>query len=184
MKKLVFLLLPVGLFIGCAKETPIDPVTPTPPVDTITHVIPLGKGSLKRNGTPWNAAYMAYYQLNDANYFNISAKTKENGIDHVFRLVNLKTAPGTYPIESWENTTGGSKMTGASYYVSQDIDQVFNFYTVDSTRANQYVEILRFDPVEHIVEGHFQTFLAGPTTWWFLPDSMAMTEGKFHLKVQ
>jgi hypothetical protein len=64
------------------------------------------------------------------------------------------------------------------------MDQQLNSYNVDSTRSNQYIELLRYDSINHIVEGRFQTFLEGPNTWWFLPDSMAMTEGKFHLKIQ
>jgi hypothetical protein len=65
-----------------------------------------------------------------------------------------------------------------------DQDQVLNFYNVDTTLTTHFIEILHFDSVANIVEGRFQTTLEGPNTWSFLPDTMKMTEGKFHLRIE
>lgn len=184
MKKLPFFLLLSGIFLACNKENPIDPVEPTPTIDTTTHIIELGKGGLLRNGVSWNAIYSARYYATDFSRFNILAKLTESGYLHTFSIGDIKTIPGIYHFERsflWNDNNG---IPEALYFVVLDGDQLFNSYNVDSTRTNQFIEILRYDSVEHIVEGRFQTFLEGPNSWSFLPDSMAITEGKFHLKIQ
>lgn len=63
-------------------------------------------------------------------------------------------------------------------------DQLFKSYRVDTTRSNQFIEILHYDSIQHIVEGRFQAILGDKPSWSFLPDSMKMTEGKFRLKLK
>ncbi|HAD11113.1 MAG TPA: hypothetical protein DCF33_01620, partial [Saprospirales bacterium] len=181
MKSLILTLTLIGLLVGCTKETPIDPTGPTLPVDTATHIIELGKGSALRNGMPWNAAYSAHYYSNDRSRLFLFAKFKENGFDHSFSIDDISLYKNLQSIERPTLWNGNNGITEASYFVVLDEDQLFNSYKVDSTRTNQFIEILRYDSVEHIVEGRFQTFLEGPNSWSFLPDSMAITEGKFHL---
>lgn len=183
MKNLILLTL-ISLLIGCTKEKQIDPVEPTPPVDTTNHIIELGKGSLLRNGIPWNAAFSAYYHFDNKSRLVLYAKLKENGFDHSLSIGDISATIGIQNMERpnfWNRNNG---VPNSFYSVYLDLDQEINSYMTDSTRSNQFIEILRYDSVENIIEGRFQTFLEGPNTWWFLPDSMAMTEGKFHLKIQ
>ncbi|HAD11114.1 MAG TPA: hypothetical protein DCF33_01625 [Saprospirales bacterium] len=184
MKSLILTLTLIGLLVGCTKETPIDPTEPTPPIDTTTHIIELGRGSVLRNGVLWTPAFSARYYLSDKSRINITAKLRENGFDHNLTLADIEVSKGLHMFESSTYWNGNNKIPEVGYFVSLDLDQQLNSYNVDSTRTNQFIEILRYDSVEHIVEGRFQTFLEGPNTWWFLPDSMAITEGKFHLKIQ
>jgi hypothetical protein len=184
MKYIIFPLILLGLLIGCTKEKPVDPTDPTPPVDTTTHIIELGKGSVLRNGMEWNANFSAKYFVNNKSRFVIYADLQETGFDHSLSISDISTLIGMQNIERpnfWNRNNG---VPNASYFVILDQDQVINTYKSDSTRTNQFIELLRYDSIHHIVEGRFQTFLEGPNTWWFLPDSLAMTEGKFHLKIQ
>jgi len=87
-------------------------------------------------------------------------------------------------IERTSLSNGNNNIPQARLSFILYLDQQLNYYNVDTTRANQYVEILRYDSVNHIVEGRFQTFLEGPSGYSFLPDSVALTEGKFHLKIE
>lgn len=184
MKHTIFPLILLGLLLGCTKEKPVDPTDPTPPVDTTTHIIELGKGSVLRNGMEWNANFSAKYYVTDKHRFYITASLKESGFDHDFTIADIVTSHGFQIFEPSTYWNGNNKIPEVSYFVSLDLDQQLNSYDIDSTRANQFIELLRYDSIHHIVEGRFQTFLEGPNTWWFLPDSMAMTEGKFHLKIQ
>lgn len=173
-----------GFFTACNKEAPIDPIVPAPPVDTVTHIIALGKGSLLRNGTPWNASFSAYYYPNNKSRFVLKAELKENGFDHTLKIGDVSADIGIQNIERPALGNGNNGIPNAYYFVILDLDQEINTFVTDTTRANQFVEILRYDSIKHVVEGRFQTFLEGPNTWWFLPDSMALTEGRFHLKIQ
>jgi hypothetical protein len=184
MKHILLPCLLIALLAGCTKEKPVDPSEPTPPVDTTTHIIELGKGSVSRNGTPWDAVFSAQYFVNNKSRFVIKASLKENGFDHSLKISDISTAIGVQNIERPNFWNGNNGVPHVYYFVYLDLDQEINTYKGDSTRSNQYIELLRYDSINHIVEGRFQTFLEGPNTWWFLPDSMAMTEGKFHLKIQ
>jgi hypothetical protein len=184
MKHILLPCLLIALLAGCTKEKPVDPSEPTPPVDTTTHIIELGKGSVSRNGTPWDAVFSAHLNTVDKNRFSLIARLNEDGFDHKLSISDVSILPGLQFIENKGLGNGNNGIPNARYSVWLDMDQQLNSYNVDSTRSNQYIELLRYDSINHIVEGRFQTFLEGPNTWWFLPDSMAITEGKFHLKIQ
>ena len=72
-------------------------------------------------------------------------------------------------------------------YTMANYDEgIGNFYP-DSTRNDNYIEVLRFDTITNQVEGRFQLFMGkdgGPSTVPGVPDSVFLTEGKFYLKLQ
>jgi hypothetical protein len=185
MKNPAKYLLLLTIVAACNKTTPEEPITPAPtPVDTTYHIIELGKASVLRNGIPWNADFYAEYNPNDKNIFWISGHTKQNGYDHDLSLGDIQCKVGLQHLEqtNWFNANNG--IPQASYFVTLDGDQSFKTYRVDTTRSNQYIEILHYDSIQHIVEGRFQAILGDKPSWAFLPDSMKMTEGKFQLKLK
>ena len=184
MKHLILPLALIGLLIGCTKEKPVEPIEPTPPIDTTSHIIELGKGSVLRNGMHWNATFSAHFNANDQKRISLEIKLNESGFDHILSVSDISILVGYQTIEKRGPGNSNNGIPNARYHVILDFDQQLNTYNVDSTRSNQYVELLSYESINHIVEGRFQTFLEGPNTWSFLPDSMAMTEGKFHLKIQ
>ena len=184
MKYLTFI---CALFLGltaCSKNDTETPIIDPPPMDTLTHIIELGKTSVLSNGVPWNGIFSASYVPNDRRRFYIRGNLSLNGFDHRLSIGDISSKTGLQEVERGNLWNGSNGIPEVIYHVSLDQDQLLNFYLVDSTRSNQFVEILRYDSINHIVEGRFQTFLEGPTTYSFLPDSIAMTEGKFHLKIK
>lgn len=183
MKMLIITLL---LFsISCSKNKPEEPTDPPPtPIDTIHHIIEFGKASVLRNSVLWNAAFKASYYSNDKKRISIFGALKQNGFDHYFSIDDISCTVGLQHLERgslWNRTNG---VPDADYFIVLDQDQLLKTYNIDSTLNNQYVEILHYDSISHIVEGRFQTFLEGPNSWPMFPDSMKMTEGKFHLKLK
>jgi len=181
MKDLSMAIALLALVMSCSKSKPealVDPI----PVDTA--IIELGTVSVLKNGEPWNASFLAKYSPNNKNRFRIKGNLIQNGYDHIFYIDDISANEGLQPIERKNLWNAQNGVPDALWSVVLDLDQVLNFYRVDSTRANQFVEILCYDSVNHIVEGRFQTFLEGPSGYSFLPDSVALTEGKFHLKIE
>ena len=125
-----------------------------------------------------------HFKSNDQSRISLEVKLNESGFDHILSVSDISILLGYQTIEKKGLGNSNNGIPNARYHVILDLDQQINTYNVDSTRTNQFIEILRYDAVEHIVEGRFQTFLEGPNSWSFLPDSMAITEGKFHLKIQ
>ncbi len=184
MKHLIFALA-ITLCYSCSKGAPDEPIVPSPPIDTISHIIELGKSSVLKNGTFWEASFYARYYFGDKNRFFLHGDLfHSNALQEGFRLGDIPCKKGIYPVERQHYLRLNNSIPESSFYVSLDLDQYLNGYNVDTTLANQYVEILYYDSINHIVEGRFQTFLEGPTTWSFLPDSIKMTEGKFHLTIK
>jgi hypothetical protein len=185
MKSLTQLLLLLAFLEACNKNTPEEPIDPTPtPIDTTHHIIELGKASVLRNGIAWNAVFYASYYKDDQTRFSFGGRTKQNGYDHYFSLDDIRCKTGLQKFEqgTWQNGKNG--IPDADYFVTLDGDQLFKTYLIDTTRSNQFIEILHYDSIQHIVEGRFQAILGDKPSWSFLPDTMKMTEGKFHLKLE
>ncbi|MBL7807247.1 MAG: hypothetical protein JNN28_05520 [Saprospiraceae bacterium] len=184
MKEFILFLFIGTLFLECTKEKSLDPVPPVIPVDTVTHIIEFGKATVKRNGPLWKAAFSARYYSNQKARFYLEAELNENNYDHRFVISDISAIPGYQTIEGKKWGNGNNSIPNADYFVTLHLDALINSFQVDSTRSNQFIEILRYDSVQHIVEGRFQTFLEGPNNLWFLQDTVSLTEGKFHLKIQ
>ena len=185
MKSLTQLLLLLAFLEACNKNTPEEPIDPTPtPIDTTHHIIELGKASVLRNGIAWNADFYAEYYPNDKTRFGLTVYNKESGYEHYLAIRDVQCKKGLHHWEQSEWSNGNNGIPQTAYSVSQDVDQLFKTYRVDTTRSNQFIEILHYDSIQHIVEGRFQVILGDNPSWSFLPDSMKLTEGKFHLKLK
>ncbi|MBK7937311.1 MAG: hypothetical protein IPJ82_09570 [Lewinellaceae bacterium] len=69
----------------------------------------------------------------------------------------------------------------------QDYDQPIGDFLIDTTRNDHFIEVIKYDSIARTVEGRFQVFLKkepSNTQWPGIPDSIFLTEGKFHLKIQ
>lgn len=167
---------------SCSKDKPIEPVDPIP-VDT--PIIALGKVFMLKNGVQWDVPISAKYYPGNMNKFLADGKAFNNSLEEKLSFRDIPVKKGIYMVER-RNVLNhyNNNIPDIGISIILDLDQLLNFYDVDSTRSNQFVEILHYDSINHIVEGRFQTFLEGPTTYSFLPDSIALTEGKFHLKIE
>ena len=74
----------------------------------------------------------------------------------------------------------------AGFRITNYDEGLANYFT-DTTRTDNFIEVLYCDTIKNEVEGRFQVFLiepSGPRTLPDVPDSVFLTEGKFYLKLQ
>ncbi len=72
-------------------------------------------------------------------------------------------------------------------YTMAVYDEGIGNFIPDTTRTDNFIEVLRFDTITNEVEGRFQVFMGkrgGPSTVPGVPDSVFLTDGKFYLKLQ
>jgi len=185
------------VFSNCKKNQPpiyepVDPVdTIKVPIDTppvSTHIIDLGKGFALNNGVDWSPTFEAAYYKTGSR-FAFGAKIVHSYLSREsFGFEDIPCAVGTYPVERPKGIESYGNLIPQSYFVYiRDYDTPVGDFLADTTRNDHFVEIIRYDSVEQTVEGRFQVFLKKEpmNTWWpNIPDSIAMTEGRFHLKIK
>jgi hypothetical protein len=168
------------------KPDPVD-TTNTTPVDPDPSIIALGKGAFKKNGINWPGKFEAYL-VKDGQSLIISSKyTWANLITETLRFADCPARPGKYAFESAPFLNNFNDIPHATWAMSE-IDLGFGNFQPDPDQwANHYLEVLRYDSAQQIVEGRFQVFFRnysqGPV-YPGEPDSVVITEGKFHLKAE
>lgn len=194
MKNIIFIFGLINLFYiyNCGKpglvghiiEDPVDSVVV--PVDT--PLIHLGKAYVLKNGIDWEAPFEAWYYHADSVFQLRADITYSNLRGEHFFLTDIPCKAGKYPVEYFRYSNWQNQTPEAGFRITQDYDQgVGNYYT-DSTRTDHYIEVLRYDAKQKTVEGRFQLFFgkraSGGFQWPDVPDSIFLTEGKFHLNVK
>ncbi|MBK8557312.1 MAG: hypothetical protein IPL65_16790 [Lewinellaceae bacterium] len=182
--------------MSCGKETQPDPVTPelvdtiTTPIDTVQHIIEFGKAVMWKNGSSyyWPGTIAANYQGDSiSSRFRLRGTSiVGNGYIENISINDIPCQKGKLPIELFNSDNFKNFIPEALYSIVYDGDQILSYYQVDTTRTDHYIEILRYDSVEHIVEGRFQLFMGKTqdSNWLSTPDSILLTGGKFHLKIK
>ncbi|MCK6694438.1 MAG: hypothetical protein L6Q97_20365 [Thermoanaerobaculia bacterium] len=185
-------------FSNCKKNQipisePEDPIdTTSTPVDTppdSNHIIELGKGFALNNGAAWSPPFMAAYHYKTTARFTFGAKIIHDYLSNEsFGIRDIPCAIGKYPIEDPKGFDDLHNLIPEAYFVYiRDYDTPVGDFLADTTRNDHFIEIIRYDSVEQTIEGRFQVFLKKlPTnTWWpNIPDSISLTEGRFHLKIK
>lgn len=103
-------------------------------------------------------------------------------------IYNLPLKMGRHPI--YFNTYAGwlKGVVSGAYFLMYDGDQPTGDYIIDTTRADHYVEIIRYDSVARTIEGRFQMFLVNDGKIKPLirdvPAKVDFTDGKFHLQIK
>jgi len=192
MRGVLFSLFLIFMFFACTKEQPVPPiVTPPDPKDTTivpidTHIIELGKSTMLKNGILWSPPVKAnfFYNRFDNFYLNYDI-LYANLRSETFSLEDIPCKPGKYAMEYSHYWNENNLVPQPQFLIVQDFDQLIGAYNLDTTRINNYVEVLKYDSITHIVEGRFQVFMGKDVTSnpWNVPDSIFLTDGKFHLKI-
>jgi hypothetical protein len=192
MKNILLLLFAVSFLASCEKNQapiaiPDDPIDPVP-IDT--SIIELEKVFVLKNGVEWNAAFKARYHTDGQYRFNLRAELQHaNFLSEFFSLQDIPASVGKYPIEYRHPMNYNNFIPESFHYFMFDSDAGVGIYMVDTIRNDHFVEVLRHDSANKIVEGRFQVYLGkvpmnSPNLYQGLPDSIYLTEGKFHLNVQ
>lgn len=186
---LAFLLFPYG----CDKtQEPIKPdLTDTTPVDTpINHIIGLNQTYCLLNNLPWLGKIEAAYYKDDKSRFLLHGQVTYNTLKSEYLTIqDIPSSTGKYNVEKYRLVPIFFNYTpNANFSIVQDFDQGIGDYQIDTTRQDHFIEIIRFDTLDNIVEGRFQLFmpLDTPASNWTPapPAYISITEGKFHLKIK
>jgi hypothetical protein len=195
---LVFVqMLAVSTMSSCdRKQHPID-VNPTP-VDTThnpptnTHIIDFGKISFEKNGelkNPPTYSTLKYYKDYARFYIDASWVNTFSGSDH-FAINDIPCAKGTYPLQNFHISDLTRFTPESIYIVVVDLDQPAADFVIDSSRhyQNNFVEVLNYNPQDSTIEGRFQVTMfkdpMGAISNVPVPDSIAIRNGKFYVKIQ
>ena len=190
MKTIHYLLFaPLLCFFACTKDPAGKDPVPPGPVDTVQHVIELGKVSVLRDSFPWSMSWKTTLSNTYPPFFYLTAKKIYSyGLSETFSIGDIPLKIGKYKIEALNIGSEGNYVPDALIGWVLDGDQVLGGLNTDESDLNNFIEILRFDSLLNTVEGRFQVHLIndwGSTNGsiYPLPDSMRLTDGKFYLKL-
>jgi hypothetical protein len=167
-------------------DDPIDTTTTTP-VDPNPPIIALGKGFFKKNGKNWPGKFEAWLVDSSRSLIVRTNFTWSNYIKETLLFFDCPAKPGKYEFESAPFFNDYNGIPQAEWLMSE-IDLGLGDFKLDPDRwSKHYIEILRYDTAQQIVEGRFELFFRnysqGPV-YGGEPDSVVITEGKFHLKAE
>jgi len=177
-------------FGNCEKNnSPVD--VPDDPIDTTqtpidTSIIGLGKGFVLKNGTSWAAPFKAWYHANTHSRLQVRAEITSASLrsESLF-LHDIPCEVGKHPVEYYALKNFNNRVPEVA--LMQDYDQPIGDFLADTTRSDHFLEVLRYDSIAKTVECRFQVFLGKKPTnvpWPGVPDSIFLTEGRFHLKIE
>lgn len=197
MKYLLYFLISAQLLAnGCKKHTNpiINPVDD--PIDTIkppvnSHIIDFGKISLLKNGIKWQTSSNGWFDHSDSSFVINIKQGFGNGVRETFRIGDIPKFKGTYSFEYFPSpaTLHNNQIPEPNFAMVYDGDQPIGDFVLDTLRHDHFIEVLHYDTLNNTAEGRFQIFLKrDPSINGFpfpgVPDSIAITEGKFYLPVK
>jgi hypothetical protein len=192
MKNILLVIAMLLFLANCKKnQPPVD--IPDDPTDSIqnpidTPIIELGKSFVLKNGVQWDVSLNAKYYRGDTLFILRGKILHPNLVSENFFIRDIPFKHGKYEIEFFPYLEGfNNAVPESAFTMMYEYDQPIGDFLVDTTRSDHFIELIRYDSVAKTVEGRFQVFLGKkPTNVPFpgVPDSIFMTEGRFHLKIE
>ncbi len=193
MKYILFVsLFMATLLPNCKKEQIIiktpDPTDTIVSIDTMHHIIGFGESVVLKNGILWNVPYATFYMGLLKKRFSIKGGNEySNGLSEVSFITDIPLTLGKHSITMETSLSDFNNGIADAGYTMAVYDEGIGSFRPDTTRTDNFIEVLRFDTVTNEVEGRFQVFMGqwgahSPVS--FVPDSVFLTEGKFYLKLQ
>jgi hypothetical protein len=196
MRYLIMLFIS-GLLIApaCRKDAVVVPVTPPPKdttnnsIDTVNQVFPFGKAQMLKNNVFWLGTFKARYESYApvGRFYLYSDYFSSVSMQDIFIIEDIPCKPGIFPLERTKAAVDYYNFIPECLFtIVLEGDQHLGNYEIDTTRNDHFVEVLRYDSVQHIVEGRFQMFLVktNSSNWMNPPQAINITEGKFNLKLE
>jgi len=195
MKYILFAALFVAALLPNCKKEQMIIKTPTPidtikPIDTtaVQHIIGFGQSSVLKNGVAWNVNYKAYYHYQTKQRFSLrGGKQYADGLKESSFISDIPIGIGRHSITIVTSLSDFNNGIPDAVYGMANYDEGIGSFFTDTTRTDNFIEVLRFDTIANEVEGRFQVFMGkrgGPSTLPGVPDSVFLTDGKFYLKLQ
>jgi hypothetical protein len=186
---LVFSFLVFCCLTRCKKE---DPVPPQPPVPTDPPIIELGKSYFLMNGTEWQGQLKARYfqEFNGKKLIRLSGnRTVYSTLVESLSIKDILPQKGIYQYNCHCDSTyiifNGTPKILMGWIV--DGDQAIGFAKVDTTKSGSFLEVIKYDSINHTIEGRFEAYLKDRTATSpnpYYPINIHLTEGKFNLKIE
>lgn len=193
MKNLLFAITLLSIMANCKKnQPPVDIIDD--PVDSVQNpineeIIELGKVFVLKNEIEWSVPFYAKYYKNPPGRFFLNGRIlHSNLVSENLSIRDIPCSVGKFPIQYFPSLSGiNNGIPDANFVMMYEYDQPIGDFLVDTTRTDHFVEVIRYDSVAKTVEGRFQVFLGKYSKnipFPGVPDSVFMTEGKFHLKIE
>jgi hypothetical protein len=112
------------------------------------------------------------------------------GLGEQLFILDIPLQSRKYPVDPLSNGSYGDNICYGSYGLSYDGDIGIGVAVTNQNFVNDYVEVIRYDSVAGTIEGRFDLHLVFVREidpgWDFLniPDTIHMSEGRFHLKIE
>lgn len=194
MKYTLFISSLIVLCAAQCKKDPIQPVVPTDkpdPIDTIKPTI-VWRDSFfaEQNGSMWKADWKGVYhnRLQIPRFYILGVKMHNAYLAQWFYLDDIPIKVGLYKMDTGRTlSTLNNSIPHASVLYVIDQDQGAGNYDVDTTRSDNFVNVIRADSVLKIVEGTYKVTLKhnkiGPYAAG-IPDTIIMDKGYFRAKLK
>ena len=190
MRHFILIAVVTAVFFSNCRKEQIIVRTPNPIdlIDTSKHIIESGRGFVVKNGSEWAATFKTSYHYETKKRFFLKvALNYTDGLKEVFAIEDVPIKVGKHFVECVRQISDLSNFVPNAFYTMSNYDEgIGNFYP-DTTRTDNFIEVLYCDTIKNEVEGRFQVFMiepGGPSTLPGVPDSVFLTEGKFYLKLQ
>ena len=173
----------IAALLSCSRAEIEAPEAPYQPVIELGHV------AMDRDSQAWTATFEGVYTNapNNSAFSCFAETVRSNGIMEIVGLADIPTQVGIY---HFGKTPDWSLPFVPKAQIAWliDGDQFLGMLSADSTYyQDNRVEVIRYDSVEHTVEGRFQvrlrTFYGTPAAYG-LPEEISLTNGRFHLKLE
>jgi hypothetical protein len=180
------LLLAVLLFFSaCKKDEPLPPAEPQ-------HLIELGKIACTI-GDKKSIYFGSLNMVSNRSHFSLSTGftfAYPPNIDETLAFAYIPLKVGKHPIHSFPTSNFGTPRAIAILDWTIEIDQPVAQLKTTDDYPDDFIEVVRLDTINKVVEGRFQFHLKNmdndnPHLATFnLPSEMYVSEGVFHLKVE
>jgi hypothetical protein len=190
----LFLMAAVAVTIlltsACDKKGTDIIEPPIVPIDSSDY-LKLGTVKVKKNGVDWIGGFTSHLS-HTVPIFVFTGEKNTGAYLETFGFMDIPRRTGKYTLEFWPDSYSllPNQIPSAVFLYTYDLDEPAGSFRLDTLRSDHFIEVTRFDSINNIVEGRFQVFLrfspGSPHNPYppDLPDTISMTEGRFHLNVE
>ena len=177
MHRLILLFILVLAATGCNKEAPVEPE----PEDDAT-----GVAYAFRNSVAWEAKVKISETDSVAGLLSMSVY-RESSPGRNRASLRLRSFAPNFERQPLLSGSPATILDDMAYYSVFDVDVLFDIYELDSTAADNYIEIIRYDPERLEIEGVFNVTLRlayEESIPLVRPEILKFTQGTFVTSVE